>query len=77
MKDITSKKTSLREATASGLVIFSKETLQLIKEDKLPKGDLLNIARASGFLAAKQTPNLIPHCHPISIDSLKIDYEFI
>ncbi|MCC6275790.1 MAG: bifunctional molybdenum cofactor biosynthesis protein MoaC/MoaB [Leptospiraceae bacterium] len=77
MIDISEKHSSLREATASGLVICSKATIARVKSSDLPKGDLLNIAKAAGLLAAKQTPYLIPHCHPIFIDSLQIEFEVI
>jgi molybdenum cofactor biosynthesis protein MoaC len=77
MIDISNKHSSLREATATGLVICNKETIDRIKKNDLPKGDLFNIAKASGLLAAKQTSHLIPHCHPIFIDALEIDFEIL
>jgi cyclic pyranopterin monophosphate synthase len=77
MRDITSKQISLRKATAIGFVICSEATLELIKSNSLPKGNLFDIARAAGFLAAKNTQHLIPHCHPVSIDGLSINFEII
>lgn len=77
MIDISDKHSSLREASASGFVICSKETIERVKSSDLPKGDLFNTAKAAGLLAAKQTPYLIPHCHPIFIDSLQIEFELI
>lgn len=77
MRDITNKQISLRKAKAIGFVICSETTLDLIKNNALPKGNLFDIARAAGFLAAKNTQNLIPHCHPVSIDGLSIAFEII
>ncbi len=77
MRDITAKQISLRTATAIGAVLCSKTTLGLVKADELPKGNLLDIAKAAGFLAAKNTHNLIPHCHPVSIDGLTITYGYL
>jgi molybdenum cofactor biosynthesis protein MoaC len=58
------------------MVLCSKEILERIRTGNLPKGDLLNVARAAGLLASKKTADLIPHCHPVSIDGLNITYEF-
>ncbi len=77
MRDITSKQISLRKAMAVGFVICSETTVELIKNNKLPKGNLFDIARAAGFLAAKNTQHLIPHCHPVSIDGMTIDFEVL
>ena len=77
MRDISAKQISLRTAQAVGVVICSRDTLQLVKTDRLPKGNLLDVARAAGLLAAKNTHNLIPHCHPVSIDGLDISYEYL
>lgn len=75
MRDITSKQISLRTAKAVGFVVCSEATLNLIKNNALPKGNLFDVARAAGFLAAKNTQHLIPHCHPVSIDGLNIEFE--
>ena len=75
MRDITAKQISLRTAKAVGAVFFSTEIASIIKSNSLPKGNLLDIARAAAYLAAKNTHNLIPHCHPVSIDSLEIKFE--
>jgi cyclic pyranopterin monophosphate synthase len=77
MRDISSKTITLRTAKAIGVVTCSKETVELIKTNQLPKGNLLDVARAAGFLAAKNTSNLIPHCHPVSIDGMSIHYEYL
>ncbi|HRH56906.1 MAG TPA: bifunctional molybdenum cofactor biosynthesis protein MoaC/MoaB [Chitinophagales bacterium] len=77
MRDITSKEISLRIAKAVGFVVCSSSTLELIKNNLLPKGNLFDVARAAGFLAAKNTQHLIPHCHPVSIDGMVIEFETI
>ncbi len=75
MNDITHKNPSLRTATATAAVLCSPATIDLIKEDKLPKGNLFDVARAAGLLGAKATPSLIPHCHPVPIEHLDIRFE--
>ena len=77
MRDISAKQISLRTARAVAVVICSQQTLDLVKRDALPKGNLLDVARAAGFLAAKNTQLLIPHCHPVSIDGLQITYDYL
>ena len=77
MRDITHKQISLRTATATGIVFCSEATIGLIREDKLPKGNLFDVARAAGLLGAKQTPQLLPHCHPVAIDGMEIGFEFL
>ncbi|TGN00647.1 bifunctional molybdenum cofactor biosynthesis protein MoaC/MoaB [Leptospira yasudae] len=77
MIDITEKRTSLRSATAEGFVYCTPETLKRIKENTLPKGDLFGVAKASGLLASKKTSDLIPHCHPVNIDSFDLTFELV
>ncbi|MBW0433408.1 bifunctional molybdenum cofactor biosynthesis protein MoaC/MoaB [Leptospira yasudae] len=77
MIDITEKRTSLRSATAEGFVYCTPETLKRIKENTLPKGDLFGVAKASGLLASKKTSGLIPHCHPVNIDSFDLTFELV
>jgi molybdenum cofactor biosynthesis protein MoaC len=74
MIDITHKKSTLRSATAKGRVLCSPESIRRIRAADLPKGDLFNVARAAGLLAAKSTANLIPHCHPVLIEGLDIEF---
>lgn len=75
MRDITTKIETLRTATGCGKVLCSPSTIQLIKENRLPKGNLFDIAKAAALLAAKNTAHLIPHCHPVGIDGLEINFE--
>jgi cyclic pyranopterin phosphate synthase len=77
MRDITHKPISLRTASAVGVLFCSAETISLIREDKLPKGNLFDVARAAGFIGAKLTPQLLPHCHPVAIDGMKLEFEFL
>lgn len=77
MRDITSKQISLRTAIAIGVVYCSPDIISLAKNNALPKGNLFDTARAAGFLAAKNTHNLIPHCHPVSIDSFDIQFTYL
>lgn len=75
MNDITHKNYSLRTATATAEVFCAVATIVLIKQNKLPKGNLFDVARAAGLLGAKATPTLIPHCHPVPIEHLDIGFE--
>jgi len=77
MRDITHKQISLRTARAAGVLFCSAETITVIRENKLPKGNLFDVARAAGFLGAKQTPQLLPHCHPVTIDGMDLQFEFL
>lgn len=77
MRDITHKQITLRTATAMAVVFCKPETLHTIKENKLPKGNLFDVAKAAGFIGAKQTPMLLPYCHPVTIDSMDISFEFL
>ncbi|MDD5747449.1 MAG: cyclic pyranopterin monophosphate synthase MoaC [Actinomycetota bacterium] len=75
MVDIGEKHESRREAVAEAYVSMSQETLELITDGLLPKGDVFSISRIAGVMAAKKTPELIPLCHPIRIDSIDVDFE--
>ena len=75
MKDITSKIPTLRVANASAKVVVSSlDTIETIKNNKVPKGNVLEMSRAAGLLGVKKTPLILPDCHPIPIESTKIDY---
>ena len=75
MVDVTEKNKTERVAIATGKVIASKETIDLIKEGKIGKGDVLGVARVAGIMAIKRTSDLIPMCHPIMISGCSIDFE--
>jgi cyclic pyranopterin phosphate synthase len=76
MVDTSAKPETLREARASGHVRMQPATLQLIRDKKLAKGDVLEVARLAGIMAAKRTGELIPLCHPLPITSAQIDFTF-
>jgi len=76
MVNITHKQNSLREAIASAIVKVSKlETINAIKDRKVPKGDVFEFARAAGLLGIKKTSDVIPDCHPLPVEYASITYE--
>jgi cyclic pyranopterin phosphate synthase len=76
MVDISGKQTTTRRAVASGKVLLSAETLDVLKNKTNPKGDPLEIARIAGIMAAKQTPSLIPLCHQIHLSGVNVTAAF-
>ena len=76
MVDTSAKAETLREAKASGLVRMAPSTLALIRNRGLAKGDVLEVARLAGIMAAKRTGELIPLCHPLSLTSAAVDFTF-
>lgn len=77
MVDITVKPEVYREATAVGRIRLRPETVRLIKSGLVEKGDPIYTAKIAGILAAKNTPSLIPLCHPIPITNIDIDVRII
>jgi cyclic pyranopterin monophosphate synthase len=77
MVDVGSKPESERTAQASGLVKLAAETVALIRDRKLAKGDVLEVARIAGIQAAKRTGELIPLCHPLAISAVQVDFSFV
>ena len=77
MVDTSAKPETLREARASGLVRMAPATAALIRDRALAKGDVLEVARLAGILAAKRTGDLIPLCHPLPITSAALDFAFV
>ena len=75
MVDITSKLIVYRKATAAGSIRLKESTLQAIRGGKIKKGDPLATARLAAILAVKETPRLIPLCHPIPITGLEVGLE--
>jgi cyclic pyranopterin phosphate synthase len=73
MVDVSEKEITSRIATARGTIHMRAETLTLILEDKIEKGDVFAVARVAGIMAAKKTSELIPMCHPLAITSVEID----
>ena len=74
MVDIQDKKPSKRVAIAEGSITLSKKALNQINDDKVSKGNVINTARIAGIMGAKKTSDLIPLCHPIPIEAIKIDF---
>lgn len=75
MIDISHKSDTLREAVAKGRVKAKKQTIQIIKEGKVPKGDVLSVAKVAGITAAKRTSEFIPFCHPVPLDWVGVEFE--
>jgi cyclic pyranopterin monophosphate synthase len=75
MVDVGAKGVTRREARAEATVRMSPSTLALLVAGDLPKGDVFSTARVAGVMAAKQTPELIPLCHPLRLDSVSVEFE--
>ena len=75
MVDVTDKPATERTARAEGKISMKKETLALLLEEELPKGNVLTTAKLTGIQAAKQTSNLIPLCHPLNVSWVDIEFE--
>jgi len=73
MVDVGDKVPQLRIAKASGHITLASETIELVNENQLKKGDVLTVAQLAGISAAKQTSSLIPLCHNIVLDNVKVD----
>ena len=75
MVDVGDKPVTDREAVAGGFVSMEPNTLRLIGEGLMKKGDVLTVARIAGIMGGKQTSSLIPLCHPIPLDNISVDLE--
>jgi len=75
MVDVSEKSDTVREAVAIGYVSMKKETLERIKEGTISKGDVLAVAQVGGIMGAKNTPQIIPMCHPIMISGCDISFQ--
>jgi len=76
MVDTSGKPETLRVARASGVIRMEPATLALIRDKALAKGDVLEVARLAGIMAAKHTGDLIPLCHPLPISAARLDFAF-
>jgi len=76
MVDVGGKPATHRVARASGVVTMAAATADLIKQRGAAKGDVLEIARVAGIMAAKRTGELIPLCHPLALTAVSIDFSF-
>lgn len=77
MVDVSQKNDTVREAVVSGSIKMKPATLDKIRQNEIKKGDVLSVARIAGIMAAKRTPDLIPLCHPITIDNIAVDFNFV
>lgn len=75
MVDISDKSDTEREAVARGSVIMKPSTFRLIAEGSIPKGDVIGVARIAGIMAAKNTPYLVPMCHPILLTNIALEFK--
>jgi cyclic pyranopterin phosphate synthase len=73
MVDVSAKDVTARTASASGRVLVSPAVVELLRGAGMPKGDTLAVARLAGIMGAKQTPSLIPLCHPLALSSVTVD----
>src|SRR3990172_5828176 len=76
MVDVGGKDVTMRRARASGRIRMRPETLRLIRDRALEKGDVLEVARLAGIMAAKRTGELIPLCHVLPLDAVSLSFEF-
>jgi cyclic pyranopterin phosphate synthase len=75
MVDVSDKVPSVRRAVALGEVRTTPEVIQLLRDNSLPKGDALAVARIAGIMGAKQTPALVPLCHPIALHGVIVELD--
>ncbi len=75
MVDVADKAETERRAVAKGRIFMTPETLALIRDGAVKKGDVLSVARLAGIMGAKRTPDLIPLCHPLALTSVTVELE--
>ena len=75
MVDVSSKPMQLREAVARGEILLQRETLALVEQNQIAKGNVLATARVAGIMAAKKTGEIIPLCHPLPITHCEVNFE--
>ncbi len=73
MADVSAKQTTERRAAAVGTLLMGRRAFNQLKSGRLPKGDAMSLAQAAGIMAAKRTPDLLPLCHPLQLDSVDVD----
>ncbi len=74
MVDISEKKDVLRIARARGTIVLKSTTMDVIKKGEVKKGDIFETAKVAGMFAVKNTPNVIPHCHPIPVEYVGFNF---
>jgi cyclic pyranopterin phosphate synthase len=77
MVDVSAKSATKRMAVASGRVILGRNTFDLLVDKRLPKGDVLAVARIAGILGAKKVGDLIPLCHPLPLEHIEVEFSFL
>ena len=77
MVDVGGKAPTHRVAVAEGKIVMKPETLEIIQKGTAKKGDVLGVARIAGIMAAKQTSNLIPLCHPLALTRVVVDFDIL
>ena len=75
MVDVGAKSVTARRAMAEAYVLLLPETLRAIAEERVPKGEVLAVARVAGIMAAKRTGDLIPLCHPLPVESVSVEFD--
>jgi len=75
MVDITDKASTVRQAIAAGRIVMQAETLDLIRQGKHKKGDVLGVARIAGIMATKRTADLVPMCHPLALTHVAVEFD--
>ncbi len=76
MIDITDKRVTLRRAVAEAQIVVGADTVQAIREGRVPKGSVVDVTRAAALLGIKRTPDLLPFCHPIPVDRGEVSFVF-
>ncbi len=76
MVDVSEKSTTVRQATAMARVRMHQTTLELVRQGGMAKGDVLAVAQVAGIMAAKQTAQMIPMCHPLALSGVDISFRF-
>lgn len=77
MVDVSAKEVVKRTAVAKGMIRLSRDTLNAIRDDTVPKGDVLTVANVAGIQAAKRASDFIPLCHPLILDKIGVDFEYV
>ncbi len=77
MVDVSGKKQTKRSATARGTVLLSGECVAALRDQRIPKGDALAVARIAGIMGAKRTPDLVPLCHPLPLTGVEVTLDVI
>lgn len=75
MVDVTDKKETVREASAEGRILVSREVFEAIRSGAVEKGDVLNVAATAGIMGAKKTSELIPMCHILPLTNCRVSFE--